>query len=412
MKAHFVFEPLAGQSTAFSVTSDRKPHGIRSDAEAIGCVRDLAASFRLDARWHGLARALPCCAIRSLALDGFFGITVPKTFGGAGVSAATMVESLRILSACDAGIGRMLQDHFCWLPTVTNGTSEQAAFFFSRFLAGDRIGHVHPGDPDMLSETPQVIRRTRGGWLVTGRKYYSPGAASAQWLAFAAHFDVAGQRSSFVFIAAAAADGITPAGREVARGHGAVIFDDVFIPDSNVFPLLASAADRSFQINASLIHAAIALGIAEDALSDAGAYIRNLDLRRTGVPDEENAVQPIIFAEFEKFSAVVRMAGILLHDAAQTVDQALAWPSKGTVLSARLAVADARLVCSDVANRIADEFFLLADVCAALGKYGFDRHRRKCTRTFPARSAAVAGAPSRERLAERLRPTGRSLNLL
>jgi alkylation response protein AidB-like acyl-CoA dehydrogenase len=136
MTTHFVFEPLAGTSAAFSASSDRKPHVIRSDAEAIGRVRDLAASFRLDAIRRGHVRAFPCCEIRSLTLDGFFGITVPKAFGGAGVSAATLAESLRILSACDASIGRMSQDHFCWLPTVANGTSEQAAFFFGRFLAG------------------------------------------------------------------------------------------------------------------------------------------------------------------------------------------------------------------------------------------------------------------------------------
>jgi alkylation response protein AidB-like acyl-CoA dehydrogenase len=125
-----------------------------------------------------------------------------------------------------------------------------------------------------------------------------------------------------------------------------------------------------------LIHAAIALGIAEDALSDVGAYIGDLKLSQSGLPDEENEEQPFIIPEFAKFKAVVGTAGVLLHDAARGVDQALAWPSTGTVLIARLAVADARLVCSDVANRIADEFFLLADVCARLGKYGLERHRR------------------------------------
>jgi alkylation response protein AidB-like acyl-CoA dehydrogenase len=271
----------------------------------------------------------------------------------------------------------MTQNHFCWLPTVANGTPEQAAFFFSRFLAGDRIGYIHSGAVGRPRDSEHMVRRTSGGWLASGRRHYSPGVASAHWLAFTAPFQVADQRSVFVFFADAAAKGVTAADGEGETGRGMVIFDDVFVPDSSVFPLLPSDADgRLFQLNAGLIHAAIALGIAEDALSDAGVYVRDLDVPAACDTGQEHAEQPFVAGEFAKFDAAVRTAGVLVRDAARAVDQARAWPSTGTVLNARLAVADARLLCADVANKICDEFYLLADVCATLGRYGFERHRR------------------------------------
>jgi alkylation response protein AidB-like acyl-CoA dehydrogenase len=367
--------PASGRETCGRQAQDRDVHVIESDLEAIDVVRHLAASFRADAASRDGARFPHGSRIERLAQAGFFGMTVPKASGGANVSAATLADAFRILAAADGGVSQAAQNHFCWLPAVANGTAGQAAFFFRRILAGDRIGYVRSSE-QALRRTE--IRRGWGGWHVSGQKDCSPGAASAQWLAFTAPFDVAGQRSCFVFLADAAARGVMPAGDPGATGRGTVFFDDVFVPDSGVFPLQPSSAEtpadtRFFQLNAGLIHAAVALGLADAALADAGAYVRDL---RLPWPGEEPAEPPFVAGEWARFDAVVRTAGVLLRDAAHAVDQARTWPSAGTVLNARLAVADARLLCMDVASRISDEFFLLADVCATLGAYGFDRHQR------------------------------------
>lgn len=377
MTAHFVFRPSAAPF-AIDRAPGRATHVIENDKEAIDLVRHLAASFRVGVIQCDCARRTRNNAIDSLVEAGFFGMTVPKAFGGAGVSAATVAESFRVLSAADAMVAQVSQNHFCWLPVAANGDPDQSTFFFKRFLEGDRLGYVHAEDvANGLCHPEHTIRRTRDGWRVSGRKYCSPGAASGRWLAFTAVFDRAGRHSAFVFLADAAAEGVTPAGRDGANGPSVVLLDDAFVPDFNVFPLhLSAAGGRAFQLNASLIHAAIALGIAEDALSGADAYIRDLGLPLLNAIDGEHVEQPFVLEEFVACRAMVRAAGVSLRDAARAVDQAGTWPSTGTVLNARLAVADAERLCSDAANRISDEFFLLADVSATLGHYGFERHRR------------------------------------
>jgi alkylation response protein AidB-like acyl-CoA dehydrogenase len=369
------FSSASGQETRGRQAQDRDVHVVESDLEAIEIVRHLAASFRSDAASRDRAQLPHGSRMERLAQAGFFGMTVPKASGGAGVSTATVADAFRILAAADGGVSQAAQNHFCWLPAVANGTAEQAAFFFRRILAGDRIGYLRSGE-----QAPRrtEIRRGWGGWHVSGQKDCLPGAASADWLAFTAPFDVAGQRSCFVLLADAAARGVMPTGGRDGTGRGTVFFDDVFVPDSGVFPLQPSSAEtpadaRFFQLNAGLIHAAIALGLADAALADAGAYVRDLSLPW---PGEEPAESPFVAGEWTRFDVVVRTAGALLRDDAHAVDQARTWPSAGTVLNARLAVADARLLCTDVANRISDEFFLLADICATLGAYGFDRHQR------------------------------------
>jgi SfnB family sulfur acquisition oxidoreductase len=383
MTASLAFKPDHHSGNEFGPTFDRRARVIQSDQEAIDVVRTLAETFRPGAIGRDRERTLPRGEIEKLTLAGFFGITVPKAFGGADVSAATVAEVFRVLAAADASIGQIPQNHFCWLPTVANGSPEQAAFFFGRFLAGDRIGNAHSEDTRRRpGDYEHNLRKTSGGWLITGRKYYSTGALLAQWIPFTAHFDDDGTHRAFIFFADATAKGITVIddwdgmGQRVTAS-GTTVFEDVFVPDFNVFPLLPAAADgRSFQLNASLIHAAIDLGIAEEALADAGAYIRERNRPWINNPHDEHADEPFVIREFGKFGVLVRTAAASLREAARAVDQARGWPSTGTVLNARLAVADARLVCSEAATNIADEFFLLTGARATLAKHGLDRHWR------------------------------------
>jgi SfnB family sulfur acquisition oxidoreductase len=384
MTIHLAVASPVGPDADLAVAEpDRRAHVIKSDHEAIELVRKLAASFRLGAISRDRERILPRSEIESLTVAGFFGITVPRVFGGADVSAATVADTFRILSAADASIGQIPQNHFCWLPTVANGTPDQAAFFFGRFLAGDRIGNAHSEDTRKRpGDYEHKLRKAPGGWFITGRKYYSTGALFAQWIPFTAHFEEGDQRRSFIFFVEAAQKGVTliddwdGMGQRVTAS-GTTIFENVFVPDFNVFPLLPPAADgRSFQLNASLIHAAIDLGIAEEALSDAGTYIRDFNRPWISNPREEHAEEPFVIRNFGKLGVVVRTAGVSLREAARTIDEARARPSTDTVLNARLAIADARLLCSEAATKVSDEFFLLTGARATLGKYGLDRHWR------------------------------------
>ncbi|MGB6117144.1 MAG: SfnB family sulfur acquisition oxidoreductase [Mesorhizobium sp.] len=353
---------------------------VHNDSEALSIVNRLAAEFRTGAQERDQDRILPAKEIDALTQEGIFGVAVPKDYGGAGVSARTIADIFRILSDADPSIGQIPQNHFCWLPLFSNGTPEQAKFFYGRVLAGDRIGNAHSEDTlKRAGDYEHKLTRVPGGWRVSGRKYYSTGAIFAQWIPFIGLDD---DRNQLMFFVDASAQGVQVLNDWRGMGQrttasGTTIFEDVFVPDFNVFPFVSHLPNnRGRMLLASLIHAAIDQGIAEAVLRDAKDYITTSNRPWIDNPHDEHAKEPFVVKEFGELALAVRTAGVSLRHAAGLVDIAQASRAEADVLEARLAIADARLNCGAAATKVADEFFLLTGARATLDKHGLDRHWR------------------------------------
>ena len=120
---------------------------------------------------------------------GLLAITVPKTYGGAGVRARTVARVIAALSRADGSIGQIPQNHFFMLEGLRlQGSEEQKRFFYGRVLAGERLGNA-------LSETgtktahDHATRLSRDGsiYRLNGRKFYSTGVLFAHWVAVVAN---------------------------------------------------------------------------------------------------------------------------------------------------------------------------------------------------------------------------------
>ncbi len=87
------------------------------------------------------------------------------------MSAVTISEVFRILSAADPSIGQIPQNHFCWAPVFETGTEAQTRYFYGRLLAGDKIGNSHA---EFTRKKPRdyvtKVERVSGGYVVTGKK--------------------------------------------------------------------------------------------------------------------------------------------------------------------------------------------------------------------------------------------------
>ncbi len=353
---------------------------ITGDAEARAVVERLAAEFRADARQRDQSRSLPAAQIEQLTQAGFFGMSVPRVHGGAEVSAATVAHCFRVLAAADPSIAQIPQNHFCWLPLLRNGSAAQARFFHARVLAGDRIGNAHSEDTRKRPyDHEHRLRRVDGGWRMSGRKFYSTGALFAQWIPFIGN-DEAGR--PHMFFAAAGSPGLQVIDDWSGMGQrttasGTTVFEDVFVADAQVFPFVAEgAANKARMLLASLIHAAIDQGIAEEVLADARAWIREQNRPWIDNPHETHAEEPFVIQEFGRHAVQLRTAGLSLRHAADLVDAARAEPTEDSVLQARLAIADARLNCGNAATTLADRFFTLTGARATLERHGLDRHWR------------------------------------
>ncbi|MBC8824295.1 acyl-CoA dehydrogenase family protein, partial [Escherichia coli] len=57
-------------------------------------------------------RRLPRDEIDWFSQSGLWAITVPKAYGGAGVSHVTLTEVIKIVAAADPSLGQLPQNHF------------------------------------------------------------------------------------------------------------------------------------------------------------------------------------------------------------------------------------------------------------------------------------------------------------
>ena len=88
---------------------DPHAHVIASDAEAIAVAKTLAADFAIDAAKRDRERILPAAELDRFSKSGLWGVTVPKAYGGAGVSFATLAEVIKIISAADSSIAARIK---------------------------------------------------------------------------------------------------------------------------------------------------------------------------------------------------------------------------------------------------------------------------------------------------------------
>jgi alkylation response protein AidB-like acyl-CoA dehydrogenase len=81
-------------------------HRIKSEQKALEAACRIAEQIRPNSGARDKERRLPFEEIEWFSQSGLWGITVPKEYGGAGVSTATFTEVVAIVVAIDIGIAR------------------------------------------------------------------------------------------------------------------------------------------------------------------------------------------------------------------------------------------------------------------------------------------------------------------
>ena len=103
---------------------------IQNDAEAILIAQNLGAKFAVQAADRDRERRLPSQEIEEFSESGLWAITVPKAYGGPGVSNTTLAEVVRVISEADPNLGQIPQNHLYMIealrsikPNPRSGTS-------------------------------------------------------------------------------------------------------------------------------------------------------------------------------------------------------------------------------------------------------------------------------------------------
>jgi alkylation response protein AidB-like acyl-CoA dehydrogenase len=161
-----------------------KAHVIKSDGEAIALARALAAEFAVEAAERDRTRRLPAAELDRFSGKGLWAITVPKAYGGAQVSFATLAEVVKIISAADPSIGQMPQNHLAALDAIRATASEdQKKWWFSRVLKGYRLGNAFSEAKSRhVGAFETTLTPDGDGFIVKGEKFYATGALFAHYI--------------------------------------------------------------------------------------------------------------------------------------------------------------------------------------------------------------------------------------
>jgi SfnB family sulfur acquisition oxidoreductase len=356
---------------------------IGSAAEAIAAAHRYAAAIRPGAVARDRDRILPAAELADLAATGLLSLLVPVARGGPGLSRRTITEVFTIISAADGAIGQIPQNHYQFVDIVLRyGTPRQQELLLGEVLRGARFGNaVSERTGNVRADQQTVLRREPGGrYRLTGRKYYSTGALTAQRVPVRAADAETGETVA-VYVPRDA-PGLAVEHDWTAFGQratisGTTILDEVAVDPGWIirFPGEGAAPDTMGAFG-QVLHAAVDVGIARGALADAVGFVttRSRPALTSGV--DRAADEPHVILRFGQLQTRLHAAEALLDRAARLLDEADADPSADAVTRARLAVAEAKAFGGATALEIATESLELLGASSTDAAHGLDRHWR------------------------------------
>lgn len=368
-------------STTITPFKQGRVHVIRDDAEALEIAAALAAGFAPGAAARDRERRLPVAELRQIRQSGLWGITIPREYGGAGVSYATLARVIALLSAADGSIGQIPQNHYFILEIIRHeGSEDQRRFFFERVLAGDHFGNALV-EPDVRKPEDRKVSLTRdadgAGWRVTVRKYYSTGALYAEWVPVAGG-DADGRH--WLAIYPRDAEGLTVIDDWASFGQrttasGSVVVDNAYLDASLLVPHTVFADHvKPVVPSGQIMHAAIDTGLARAAFEATVAFIR----KRNPLPEDAPPGTPwdddaLAIREIGDLAVSLHGAEALLERAGLAIDRAYRTDAADDWTRAAVAVSEVRAASTHAALSITNKLFELAGTRSTAPEHGLDR---------------------------------------
>ena len=359
------------------------PHAalISSDEQALIVASDLAEAFHRDSALRDRERRLPHAELAAFSSSGLWGISVPKEFGGAGVSNVTLAKVVALIAQADGSLGQIPQNHYYALEVLrVNGTPAQKQRLYGEVLAGQRFGNAlaELGTKTAHERTTQ-LSRDGAGFRINGRKFYATGAIYAQRIPTSVVDENGVQQLAFVprdSQGLSVIDDWSGFGQRTT-GSGSVLFDNVYVAAEDVLPF-QSAFERPTPVGplAQILHAAIDTGIARAAYEDALHFIRTRTRPWIDATHDQAIDDPLTLKSLGQLSVRLSATEALLERAGEFLDSAQADTNAESVAAASIAVAEARAISTEISLLAGSTLFELAGSQATLAEHGLDRHWR------------------------------------
>lgn len=353
---------------------------LSSDAEAIAAARHLAEQAKAGAVERDQQRIYPIDLLNQFTALGLGSISVPREFGGAGLSYQTMAEVFRLISASDPSLGQIPQNHFGLIQFILGeGSAAQQQQLLSAVVSGKRLGNGGPEKNTKHTRDVQAqLVTTSHGIQLTGEKFYSTGALFADILVTTAMHQ---QQPKMAFIPLPAqgveiVDDWSGIGQRTTAS-GTVKLQQVVVDPALLMLLPAPEKPTLRGAVSQLIQAAIDAGIAQGALDEALEFVRSSSRPWVDANVSRNADDPYILADVGRISTELSAANALLLRAARVLDsidqQSL---TAENCARASIAVAEAKVLTTEVALRASEKLLEWSGSRGTLLRHGLDRHWR------------------------------------
>lgn len=356
-------------------------HVIRDDAEAIQIAHEIAGLLLAGASRRDLERAVPADIVDAFSNSGLWGITVPKAYGGAEVSYATLAQVIAIISAADPSLGQIPQNHYCLLEDIRlQGSHEQKRFFFDLVLKGHRFANAlsETGGKNVQDIRTRIVAEG-DGYRIDGRKGYCTGSLYAHWLGVLALDEQ--QRAQLAFVPRGTpglviVDDWDSIGQRTTSS-GTVLAEGLQVPAFNLFPSYRSYESPTLAGPfAQITTAAIDAGIARAALRDTIAFVREQARPWIDAGVDRASEDPLTIIQVGALDIRLEAAEALLERSGRVLDQAKPGPNEDNVAAASLAVARAKVLTTEIAIEASNKLFELGGTRSTLRKHNLDRHWR------------------------------------
>lgn len=356
-------------------------HVIENDAEAIAVAEGLAARFAEGASERDRQRIWPVAELDDYSQSGLWSLNVPTAFGGPGLSYVTIDRVIQIISAADPSIGQITQNHIGVVAAIrTNADEAQQRLLFAEVLKGTRFGNAFSEFGSRRAADFETTFRDAGDHVVVdGKKFYSSGALLAHLVPIVALDD---QGRAWYAIAERDAPGLSVIDDWSAFGQrttlsGTVVIDHVKVPKTHLVPGYKgfdrpTADGAIFQI----IQAAVDTGIAQAAIQDTINFVRGGSRAWIDSGLDHAWQDPYTIQAVGDLTLRLHAAEALLEKAGLAVDRAVEDASTETVARAQIAVAEAKVLSTEIALQATNKLFELAGTRSTLGVHNLDRHWR------------------------------------
>ncbi|MBV9282855.1 MAG: acyl-CoA dehydrogenase [Chloroflexi bacterium] len=345
--------------------------------------RDILEVVRDFARERVLPRAgdidekaeYPADLVGQMAELGLMGVPFPEEYGGAGQSYVTFAMIVEELCRACASTGLIMDVNIslCGEPLWMFGTEEQKRRYLPALASGEKLGALAMTEPEAGSDaaaikTTAVRRGDR--YVLNGRKIFITNGEVADVYVVTARTDrEKGAYGITDFIVEKSMPGVSFTTHYDKLGiRGApttdVVLEDVEVPGENVL----GGEGNGFKVTMDTLDAgrigiaAQAVGIAQSALDDSLAYVK--ERRQFGKPIQEFQGVQFMLADM---ATQIQAARVLTLRAAYLRDRTIPCARESSM---------AKLFAGDTAMRVTTDAVQLFGGYGYIREYPVERHMR------------------------------------